>query len=252
MGKILGIIQARMNSTRLPNKVMLSIHEKPIIWHIYNRLKKCDLDQICIATSTNSVDDQIEKFALKENIEIFRGSEELVLDRLLGAISKFNAEAIVRITADCPLVDPKIVNKLLEMYRNDNTLDFVSNTIKRTFPDGLDAEVISGEFLKRFSIKFKEPFYQQWFATYMAENYKQFRCLNYENSINLSHMRWTLDYEEDYQFVKSIYDELYPKLGVFYMQDILDLLSRKPHLSMINQNHPADTSTVIYLNEKPK
>lgn len=252
MEKILGIIQARMSSTRLPNKVMLPIVGKPILWHIYNRLGKCNVDQICIATSTNTSDDEIEKFALKENIEIFRGSEELVLIRLLGAAKRFKADAIVRITADCPFVDPKIVNQLLYIYRHNSNLDFVSNTIERTFPDGLDAEVISTKFLEKLSNNLQDDFFQQWFATYMIENYKQFNCMNYVHITNLSHLRWTVDYEEDYEFIKSIYNELYPKMNIFYLDDILELLTKKPHLSKINQKYPANTSTAIYLNKKPK
>jgi len=249
--KILGIIQARMSSTRLPNKVMLPILEKPIIWHIYNRIRNCDLDYVCIATSTNPNDDEIEKFALNENIPIFRGQEELVLDRLLGAAEKFSSDAIVRITADCPFVDPHIVNRLIDMYRKDPTLDYVSNTIHRTFPDGLDVEVISNRFMKFLSANLDE-FYKEWFIMYVHEKHENFRCINYENQTNLSHLRWTIDYPEDYKFVKKIYEELARKSGIFDMQDILNLIKHKPYLTKINQKYPADTSSIIYKNEKNK
>ena len=131
LAKILGVIQARMGSNRLPGKVMMQILGKPMIWHIYNRLKTCNVDEICIATSTNPNDDKIEEFALKEDIKIFRGSENLILDRLLSATKKFKADAIARITADCPLVDPDIVNHLIQIYRQSPDLDFICNKIGR-------------------------------------------------------------------------------------------------------------------------
>lgn len=246
MMRILGIIQARINSTRLPAKVMLPILNKPILWHIHHRLKKCDVDEICIATSTNPSDDQIEKFAVKENIQCFRGSEELVLDRLIGAAEKFNSDAIVRITGDCPLFDPNVINEMISIYKSQKKIDFVSNTVSRTFPDGLDVEIMSVDFLHRLSEKLQDPFLREWFPMYMVENCNQFSYVSHKNKDDLSHLRWTVDYVEDFQFVRSVYEELYPKLDVFNMQDVLDLIKNKPEISKINQKYSANTSSGIY------
>lgn len=249
MTKILGIIQARMSSSRLPGKVMLPILVKPVIWHIYNRLRTCNnIAQICIATSTNPLDDEIENFSIKENIAIFRGSEEKLVNRLLGAARKFDADAIARITADCPLVDPKIVDQLITIYLRASNIDFVSNTMERTFPDGLDAEVISTKFLDELSVELHDS--QIWFIMHIIENQRRYRCMNYKNKVNLSKLRWTMDYEEDYEFIKAVYNELYDEAKIFYMEDILNLLARKPSISKINQKYPSDTSTTAYLAQK--
>jgi spore coat polysaccharide biosynthesis protein SpsF (cytidylyltransferase family) len=146
-------------------------------------------------------------------------------------------------------VDPNIVNHLIDIYRRDPTLDFVSNTLHRTFPDGLDVEVLSKKLMESLSLKL-DRFYKEWFIMYIHENQKNFRCANYENTTDLSHLRWTVDYPEDYEFVKKIYDELKSKSGVFVMQDVLDVIKRKPRLPKINQKYPADTSSIIYRNEK--
>ncbi|MEM3006428.1 MAG: glycosyltransferase family protein [Candidatus Nitrosotenuis sp.] len=250
MANLIGIIQARMSSTRLAGKVMLPLINKPILWHIHHRFKKCNVDQICIATSTNPNDDQIEKFAANENIRVFRGSENLVLDRLISTAEKFHADAIVRITADCPLFDPQIVNEMISIYKNHQKIDFVSNTIERTFPDGLDSEIMSLDFLYKLSDKLKDPFYREWFPAYIVENCNRFNYVNFKNKENLSHLRWTVDFPEDYEFVKIVYEELFPNLDVFSMQDILDLLNNKPEISIINQKYSSDTSTITYRNLK--
>ena len=182
---------------------MLPILERPIIWHIYNRLKGCKkINQICIATSTNPLDDIIETFALKEKVDIFRGSEERIVDRLLGAARKFNADAIVRITGDCPLVDPFVVDQVIQTFLDKPNMDFASNTIERTFPDGLDVEIISRDFLEKLSFQLGDS--QEWFAIHMIKNHELLNCSNYKNTTNLSKLRWTVDYEEDYEFVKKL------------------------------------------------
>lgn len=248
MTKILGMIQARIGSSRLPGKVMLPILDKPVIWHIYHRLKQAKkIDQICIACSTNFRDNPIEQFAIKESIPIFRGPEEKILDRLIGAAEKFNANAIVRITADCPFVDPKIVDEIIDVYTSQDDLDFVSNNIRRTFPDGMDVEVISSQFLKKLGVKLYDS--QEWFLMHVIENQKCYKCKSYESKNDLSKLRWTLDYQEDYEFVKVVYSEL-SQLNIFYMEDILDLIRRKPHISEINAMYEADTSTSLYLDYK--
>jgi len=244
--KILAVIQARMNSTRLPGKVLLPILGKPILWHIHHRLGKCNVDEICVATSTNQNDDKIQKFAENEHIPIFRGSENLVLDRLLGAAKIFHADAIVRVTGDCPLIDPDVINEMIEIYKNRQEIDFVCNTIQRTFPDGLDVEIMSTNFLCRLSDGLREPFMREWFPMYMVEHCNQFNYVNFTNNENISQLRWTVDFIEDFEFIKTIYEELYPEFDVFMMKDVLNLLQSKPDLVKINQKYSANTSVTIY------
>jgi len=238
MTKILGIIQARMGSTRLPRKVMLPLLDKPVIWRIYERLcSSKNIDQTCISTSTNSLDDKIEEFAKKENISYFRGSEEMIVNRLLNTAKKFKADAIVRVTGDCPLTDPKIIDQLIQIYLEKQNCDFVSNTIERTFPHGLDTEVISTDFLEVLDKKLQDAKTQESFIKYVNSNTKKFSCFNFAYNKNLSYLRWTLDYNEDYIFINKIYQNLYSKIHIFDMNDILNLLEKMPQLSNINKQH---------------
>jgi len=145
------IIQARMSSTRLPKKVMLKIGEKPVLWYVYNRVKLSKkVNEIIIATSSDKSDDPIEKFCREENIKFFRGSLEDVLDRFYYAAKRFNFEYILRITADCPLIDREIMDKGIDLHfassNPENT--YTSNTLEYTFPDGLDIEIFSFKLLE--------------------------------------------------------------------------------------------------------
>lgn len=251
MTKIVGVIQVRMGSARLPNKAMLQISNKSILFHIYKRLMDCkELDMVCIATSNNVKDDLIEEFAITEGIPFFRGSEQMVGERVLQAALKYKADAFVRITADCPLVDPQLIDKMVSIYKkNMPNIDMVSNTIERTFPDGLDAEVISVKFLSNILKKLESPFEHEWFMMHIIENYKNYMCLNFKNFTDLSKMRWTVDYQEDYEFIKLIYENFHKK-NIFYFQDVLELIKHKPELLQINNKFPADTSTKLYNERK--
>ena len=205
---ILGIIQARMQSVRLPGKVLLPLEGKPVLWHIFFRLAKSKLiDDICISTSTNPIDAKIEKFAHKYGIKIFRGSEENLVKRHLDAAKKFDADVIVRITGDCPLVDPQIVDEVIEVYLKDKKLDFVSNTKTKTYPIGLDVEVFPVKTLEKiFSISEDPIFYEYFISNYIFENPSIFKSKGISlNNPNM--LRWTLDYPEDYMLFKKIFGE---------------------------------------------
>lgn len=237
--KIIAIIQIRLDSTRLPKKAMLKILDKPILWHIYNRLKFChNLDEIIISTGSSENNFEICDFAKKNNFLIFEGSETDLIDRLYQTAKKFNASAIVRITGDSPLVDPKIVDQVISAYKmNRNEYDIVSNCKKLTFPYGLEVEIFSIESLKKMWLKIKKPEVREWFPLFVEKNPKLFRILNISNSQDLSKFRWTLDYEEDYKFVKAVYEQLYTKKQVFVMEDILELLKRNPKILKINKKY---------------
>jgi len=237
--KIVTIIQARMGSKRLPGKVMLPILGKPILWHIVNRLRFCkEIDEICIATSTNPEDHIIEEFAIKEQILLHRGPEDDVLERILGAVEKFQADVIVRITADCPLVDPNLVDTITRIFKNNPKLEYVSNIINRTFPDGLDTELYSTKLLQKLSKENERN--RMNFVRYIIQNHKKYKTENYSSHHNLPNLRWTLDYPEDYHFIKKIYQELFTEEKVFGFESILDLLNKRPKLSQINSMYPTD------------
>ncbi|MBC8501721.1 MAG: glycosyltransferase family protein [Nitrosopumilus sp.] len=247
---ILGVIQARMSSTRLPGKVLLPVLEKPIIAHIYERMKfSKKIDLICVSTSENSTDDKIEEFCKQNGIEVFRGSEENLVSRHLGAAKKYNADTIVRITADCPFVDPEIIDELLELFEKNPNADYITNTIKRTYPIGLDVEVIPTRVLEQFLPKSENStFYEYFIGLHMIENQNEFKCVGLELPEKKT-LRWTIDYEEDYKFVKKIYSLLYKKNKIFLMKDIMIVLKKHPEIEKINSMHVKEFSYLKYQRE---
>jgi len=240
-----------MDSTRLPGKVLLPILGKPVIWHINERLKfSKNIDKICISTSKEQTDDPIVRFAEKNQIEYYRGSKENLVARHLGAADKFGAETIVRITADCPLVDPQIIDALIEIRKKDPIADFISNTKVRTYPVGLDVEVIPRNTLEKIlSISDNLVFYEYFISMYIYERSNIFKSVGIQlDKPNL--LRWTLDYPEDYEFMKQVFSSLYKEGEIFYMKDILDLLKKKPELGKINSMHNSQFSHLKYKSEK--
>lgn len=231
--KVLGIIQVRLDSTRLPKKALLDLMGKPMIIQLLNRATKSEmLDEIIIATTTNSSDDEIEQVVKSYGLNVYRGNVDDVLDRYYKAAKKYDAEIIVRITGDCPLLDPDIVDKAVRFFQ-ENDYDYISNVIKPTYPDGLDIEVFSFDSLedawKNATLKSEREH-----VTPYIRKPENFKVGNFENDTDLSDMRWTVDEQKDIDFVREIYKNLYPKKQLFLMSDILKLLKEKPELMDIN------------------
>jgi len=247
---ILGIIQARMNSTRLPGKVMMNLLGKPVIWRIYERLKfSKKIDKICICTSTNSSDDIIANYAEKNNLLCHRGSEKDLISRHLGAAKKFNADILVRITSDDPLVDPEVIDELITLLENNKKTDFVSNTKIHTYPIGLDVEVFPTKTLEKFIEKSNNKIFHEYFISgYIFEHPDEFHSIGLElKKPNL--LRWTLDYPEDYEFIKKIYSHLYENKKIFLRNDVELLLKQKPELNKINEMYYGEFSHLKYKRE---
>ncbi len=234
--KIIGVIQARMNSSRLPGKVMLNLLGKPIIHHIYDRLTTCkQLDAVVISTGGYNENKEICDYAKKNNFPLYSGSETDVIDRLYKTALKFDASSIVRITADCPLVDPIIVDKLIsEFLKNAEKYDIITNCNIPTFPHGLDVEVYSTKILKKLWNDISELEFRDWFSLYTRKNLKD-RMLNITNNVNLSHLRLTVDYKEDFELIKLIYEEM--QSNTFVLDDVLKILKQKPELLDINAKY---------------
>ena len=229
---IVAIVQARMGSTRLPGKVLMRISGEPILWHVVERLKKSELiDKIVIATTITRDDLAIVKFCQENNITYFRGFEEDVLDRYYQAAKVNRAAIIVRITADCPLIDPDVVDKTIRYYMDSKgKFDYVSNILKRTFPRGLDTEVFGFEVLRKVWKEAKKGYEREHVTVYIYEHPKIFWLGNLENKNNLSGMRWTVDERKDFEFVNEIYKRLYKRRNIFYMNDVVRLLEKEPSL----------------------
>ncbi len=253
MALILGLIQARMKSKRLTGKVLLPLLGKPVLWRIFERLKfSKKIEKICISTSVDPSNDPIVKFAEENNIDCYRGSEDNLVERHLGAAKFYNADLIVRITADCPLVDPTIIDELVNIYNQNPTVDLVSNTKVRTYPVGLDVEVFPTRTLEKLlKISNNPTFYEFFISMYIYENPQNYKSIGIKlEKPNL--LRWTLDYPEDYKFMQEIYNKLYKPEKIFLMNDILLLLKEKPEITKINSAHNSEYSHLKYERTKER
>tara|TARA_B100002052_G_scaffold293064_1_gene315612 strand:+ start:1798 stop:2532 length:735 start_codon:yes stop_codon:yes gene_type:complete len=231
---IVAIIQARRGSTRLPDKIFLELKQKSVISHVVDRLlpsKK--INKIVIATTKNKLDDKLELWAKENNIDIFRGDENDVLSRYYHSAVKFNADIIVRITADDPLKDYNIIDNAIQLLL-DKKIDFVCNNNPVSFPEGLDVEVMTFRALKKCFLEASTDYQKEHVTQYIHQNKNKFNYFNIMNNENLSSLRWTLDTEEDYIFIKEIYDNLYEKNKIFLTDDILDFLNQNKKLLEIN------------------
>ncbi len=240
-----------MDSKRLPGKVLLPILGKPVLWHIYNRLKfSKKIDEICISTSNRQVDEPIIESAKLHGIKFYRGSAENLVSRHLGAAKAFDADVIIRVTADDPLIDPEIIDQLISLYEKNPSADFISNRQTPTFPVGLEVEIFPKKTLEKLlPISDNQIFYEFFISNYIFEHPKDFISINLSlDEPNLQ--RWTLDYAEDYELIKQIYSNLYKPENVFYMKDILRLLEQKTDLKKINSKHYSEFSHLKYEKQK--
>ncbi|GAB6282304.1 MAG: glycosyltransferase family protein [Ignavibacterium sp.] len=239
---IVTVVQARMGSSRLPNKVIMSLAGKPLLLRIFERIKLSPLaGTIVVATTTETIDDIIFQICKNNNIEVFRGDPNDLLDRHYMVGLKYDADVVVKIPSDCPLIDPSIITKVLKFYLDHQPeYDYVSNLHPSTYPDGNDIEVMTMNALKTAWLESKKNFEREHTTPFIWENPQRFKIGNitWETGYDYSMThRWTIDYEEDYIFIKNIYDELYYINPHFSMYDILNLLEKKPSLMEINKKY---------------
>ena len=233
------MIQARMGSTRLPGKTLAKIGGRPLLDLLIQRVKQSSLiDKVIIATTTQARDDVLVEFAQKQDIPWFRGSEEDVLDRVYQAAKEYSVDHIVRVTPDCPLLDHKVMDRVIETYQSGN-YDYVANVLKSTYPDGLDVEVFSFSALEQAWQKAQMPSQREHVTPYIRTS-EEFRVFNVESPTDLSHFKWSVDTEQDLRFVRSVYQGLENKGITFDLQDVLLLLRNHPELTAINQQSVAN------------
>lgn len=234
MNKV-GIVQVRTSSTRLPNKCLLKVYGRSILEHILNRLKMSkQLDEICVATTIDRSDDIIEILAGRLNVSVYRGSVNDVLDRFYHAAESLHADVICRVTADDPFKDPRIMDTFIDdLLKGD--YDYVSNTIEPSYPEGIDIEIFRFSALERAWKEAKLPSEREHVTPYIWKNKDIFKLYNERYEKDLSGYRWTLDKAEDWVFIQQVYDRLYTEGKLFYMEDILRLLSEEPWLADINK-----------------
>lgn len=235
--KMIGIIiQARTGSKRLPNKVIKKIEKRTVLEHVIERVKKVEnCSNVILATTDKKEDNILEKIAKKMDIAVFRGSENDVLDRYYKTAKLFNIDPIVRITADCPLIDPKIIEKVIKFYIQGD-YDYVSNVHPVSYPDGQDVEVFSFKALKKAWKEAKSDFDREHVVDYIVKNHQVFKMGNVANNKDISSIRLTSDEKEDMILIKKIYKELYDKNHFFGLEEILQLFEKKPELIKINQH----------------
>jgi spore coat polysaccharide biosynthesis protein SpsF len=231
-------IQARMGSTRLPGKVLKRVLGKPLLDFLVERLAQSkEIDDIVVLTSTQASDDLIANFCQERGILCFRGSEEDVLDRYYQAALWRKPEGIVRITADCPLIDPEIVDQVVQVFRKNNPhMDYVSNALQRTFPRGLDVEVFSFQALQQAFQLAIHPEEREHVTLYLYRHPERFHLKNVAHQPSLSHHRWTVDTSEDFALIQLILENLYPSHPQFRLKDILQLLAQHPQWSELNSH----------------
>lgn len=231
---VVAIIQARTGSTRLPNKIFLKIENEFLLTHVVNRVKhSVEINNIVIATTKSLSDNRIEKFCIEKQIDCFRGDEHNVLQRYYKAALKYKADIVVRITADDPFKDYRLIDKAVVILKN-NKYDFVCNNLPVSFPEGLDVEVMTIDSLRMSFLNATTDFEKEHVTQHIHKNPKKFSVFNIKNNIDLSHYRWTIDTESDFIFVKEVYKKMYNKNKIFLTEEILELLAKYPNLISIN------------------
>lgn len=247
--KILAIIQARTGSTRLPGKSILKILDKPMLERVIDRVSKSKLiSDLIVATTINKEDLKIVKICANKGIRIYCGSEDDVLDRFYQAAKNVKPENVVRITADCPLMDYKVIDRVIKHHLNTNA-DYTSNVLKESFPDGEDVEIFKYDALRESALNAKLASEREHVTLYIRNNPEKYKLENVENDIDLSSKRWTVDNKEDFDFIEELYVALGRKDEFFGMEVTLDYLKNHKKLESINHHIERNQGLKKSLNE---
>ena len=252
MKRIVAIVQARMTSTRLPQKVLKDLAGEPVVFQVFNQLSYSKLiDDIVLATSTNISDDPLEEWAKDNNKKYFRGDLSNVLKRFYDTAKEFNADVIVRITADCPLIDPEIVDEVIEGFLKSD-FDYFSNTNPPTFPDGLDTEVFSFTSLESSYRNAELQSEIEHVTPYIRNHPELFKSGNFLSVVNYGNLRWTIDNQEDYLFLVNIFDSLYRSNSFIGWRKVIEFLENNEDLQNINSHIKRNEGFIKTLNEDKK
>lgn len=234
--RVVIILQARMGASRFPGKPLKKVLDRPLLSYQVERLRRCRfVDEIVVATTINQEDAQIVNCCDLENIPCFRGSEQDVLDRYYQAATFYHSDCIVRITGDCPLIDPEIVDQVVECYLDFfPKYDYISNVLERTFPRGLDVEVFSYALLEKAAKEAKNQQDREHVTSFFYTNPKRFSLGMVKQKMDQSFHRWTVDTSEDFELITRILTTLYPKNPLFKTKDILKALDKNPEWMKLN------------------
>ena len=226
MKQLVGLIQIRMGSSRVPGKGMALLAGKPLVWHILDRLRRVEgLNGIILATTEDPQNDVLIDFAEREGLEIFRWEEEDdIVGRLAGAARMTEADAILKVNADCPLVDPAIMEDIIDLYFQNQGADFISNKVRPSYPLGFSVELISRQALMWCDSNLSEPVDRELVVKWIMDHPKQFKVVSMEGERDLKHLNLTLDTPEDFQLIEEIFGSLFRPGEAFGLDEVLGFL----------------------------
>jgi len=245
------ILRVRMGSSRLPGKALLPVLSRPLLSYVIERILMCrNVDRLVVATSTAEEDDAIAALCKVENIPLFRGSQDDVLDRMYQCAKYYDMKIIAHFQADCPLVDPDVTDQVIAFFwMHENDYDFVSNNHPPTWPEGLEVDIFTIEALQKAWQLASEPFEREHVTPFIWDQPDRFRVGNValEDDSLYQANRWTVDFAEDFELVKQIFVQLYPQKPIFKMNDILALLEKKSELRHLNEERASSTWYTDYI-----
>jgi spore coat polysaccharide biosynthesis protein SpsF len=238
MMKTVIIVQARMGSGRLPGKVLRPVCGKPMLAHVAERVRACRAaDQVAVATSRHPLDDVIADWAHSFGVHCYQGSEEDLVERYYQTARKLDADLVVRITADCPFIDPGVVDRVIRAFQEANPRpDYAANVLQRTWPRGLDVDVFSRTLVEQLYRDAAPGPEREHLDLHVLNNPGRFSVLSVRGEQQHADKRWTVDTADDLALVRRVYEALYPKLGLFRWRDVLELLRRQPDWEEINRH----------------
>lgn len=231
---ILAVLQARLSSSRLPGKVLKPILGEPMLFRQIERIRRTKLiDRLIIASSDDKSDDPLVSLLQERHVECFRGSLDDVLDRFYKAALPYMPEHVVRLTGDCPLADPEVIDAVIRMHL-ENGYDYSSNALEPTYPDGLDVEVVRFSCLKEAWQEAVLVSQREHVMPFINSRPERYRLGSLRSPVDMSDLRWTVDEQADFDLVSRIYEALYPGNPDFSTGDILELLNRNAELQTLN------------------
>lgn len=235
LGKVLGIVVARMGSTRIPGKSVLPLAGKPALWHVITNVKRAKaISQICLATSDLPSDDVLAEIARDLGVEVFRGFPEQVLDRVCGAVDRFGADVMIEIGGDCPFITGEILDDALATFAAGD-YDYLCNYEPPTFPEGLDVNILKISALNAARKNALAPSQRVHPFSYLTRHRESYKIGNYAMEPDLSHYHWSLDFPEDKEFVQAVYQRLYRPGSAITVPDVLALIAKDPAVAALNE-----------------
>ena len=233
--RVVAIIQARMGSTRLPGKVLKDLGGETVLARVVKRARRATLlDEVVVATSGLPADDAIARECEALKVACFRGDEADVLDRYYHAARKFEADVVVRITSDCPLIDPELIDATIRSRLNQQA-DYASNSLARSYPRGLDVEVFTAHALARAWSAAKEDYQRIHVTPYLYQNPESFKVISVAAEVDYSQYRWTVDTAEDLELVRAVYKHFENRDSIRWTE-VLDLMEAQPELAALNSH----------------